>query len=211
MEFYKNTFYKITNCREIHQDHVYKDGLNILNKPFDQKGSCTPGGLYFTTLEHIHKFYDYGCFLREITLPVENPEFRVVKDPEDNKYRANMILLGKKYSLSDPKTFEKFGLELPPIKTLATFACQEGSLERLKWAVKNGFVLNTYICHYAAQNGHLKIIKWACESGCPWDNDVCNSAALGGHLEIIKWACERGCPWDKHICSIAALQHCVAI
>ena len=197
MEFYKNTFYKITNCREIHQDHVYKDGLNILNKPFDQKGSCTPGGLYFTTLEHIHKFYDYGCFLREITLPVENPEFQVVKDPDDNKYRANMILLGKKYSLSDPKTFEKFGLELPAIKILAIFACQEGSLERLKWARFNGCPWDSKTCSNAALGGHLEILKWARENGCPWDSETCSNAALCGHLEILKWARENGCPYDS--------------
>lgn len=101
-------YFKITNKTEIHHGYVYNTGLNILDKPFDREGSCAPGGLYFTTIDNIHKFYHYGCHLREIFLPNDNPNFEMVED--DNKFRANMIILGDKYSLCDLETYQKFNL-----------------------------------------------------------------------------------------------------
>ena len=62
-------YYKVTNYDETHHGYIYKDGMNLLDKPFEETGSCVKGGLYFTTIKHINKFYDYGCYLREILLP----------------------------------------------------------------------------------------------------------------------------------------------
>lgn len=103
-------YFKVTNDKEIHNGYVYKDGLNILDKPFQEIGSCVEGGLYFTTAKHIHKFYSYGIYLREITLPETDPDFKMVKD--GNKWRANKIILGAKHSLLDPETYIKFGLRI---------------------------------------------------------------------------------------------------
>lgn len=158
MDFYKQIFYKVTNFKEVHHGYIYKDGLNILDKSFELTGSCVVGGLYFTTLEHIHKFYDYGCFLREITLPVENNDFQVVQD--NDKYRANMVIFGKRYSLSDPTTFEKLGLIVPSPKILGVFAAQDGCLERLKEAYKNGCPNDILICVHATENNHKELLKW---------------------------------------------------
>ena len=68
-------YYKITNHLEKHHGYQYQDGLNILDKPFEEEGKCVPGGLYFTTIEHIPNFYSYGVYLREIFLPQDDPEF----------------------------------------------------------------------------------------------------------------------------------------
>lgn len=93
-------YYKITNDQECHHGFQYKDGLNIDMLPFSHEGSCVAGGLYFTTAEYIINFFDYGSNVREIFLPTENPSFRMVMDPQGDKWRANMIILGKKYPLS---------------------------------------------------------------------------------------------------------------
>jgi len=105
-------YFKITNRGENHYGYQYRDGLNILDKPFEPNGSCVAGGLYFTTAEHIHKFYSVGCYLREIYL-CNSDKFQMVPDPSRNKFRANMIILGPKYFLLDIKTYEKFGLIKP--------------------------------------------------------------------------------------------------
>ena len=94
-------YFKITNEKENHNGYQYKDGLNILDKPFEKTGSCVRGGLYFTDAQNIHKFYHYGTNLRIIKLPIDDPEFKMVKDPANDKWRANKIILCEKYSLND--------------------------------------------------------------------------------------------------------------
>jgi len=36
----------------------------------------------------------------------------MAKDPDENKWRANKIILGKKYSLIDPLTYIELGLDI---------------------------------------------------------------------------------------------------
>ena len=100
----KKKFFKITNWEENHHDFQYTDGLNILKEPFAETGSCVPGGLYFTDIDNIFGFLDYGIHLREIILPLNDPDFKIVKD--GNKWRANKIIFGKRYNLWEKETFE---------------------------------------------------------------------------------------------------------
>jgi hypothetical protein len=56
----------------------------------------------------------------------------------------------------------------------------------------------------AAQNGNLEFLKWALKNGCPyeknghvhhpseWTHTLYSSAAKGGHLNIVKWLHESG-------------------
>lgn len=94
-------FYKITNKKECHYGFQYNDGLNVLIGEFnsDTNKECVEGGLYFTDSYHLHNFYEYGCYLREIMLPTNDKNFKMVK--LSGKYRANMIILGNKYDLFD--------------------------------------------------------------------------------------------------------------
>jgi len=95
-------YLKITNKNENHHRYQYRDGLNVLDKEFDNnpKNSCTEGGLYFTNKEFIHNFYNYGIYLRIVELPIDDLEFRMIKDPEGDKWRANKIILRERYSCS---------------------------------------------------------------------------------------------------------------
>jgi len=105
-------YYKITNEQENHHGFQYVDGLNILKEQFevDPRISCCAGGLYFTTKEYIHNFYGFGCWVREVFLPTDNPNFVYVKDPSGDKWRANMIILGEKYPLNF-ETIKRFGFK----------------------------------------------------------------------------------------------------
>lgn len=153
-------YFKITNINETHFDHFYKDGLNILDKPFEEKGSCVKGGLYFTDKENIHKFYSYGI-LREIILPTKNPNFKMIKDPSGDKYRANMIYLGKKYSLMDPETYDIFNL-IPDYRYIIKIVATLGDVKNLeKWKNKN-INLNYFdeIPQIASSIGNIEILEW---------------------------------------------------
>jgi hypothetical protein len=97
---YDQTYYKVTNKDENHNDFQYKDGLNVDSIPFnsDPNESCVPGGLYFTDLDHVIKFLNYGCWIREVKIP---KDAKVIEDPNGNKWRADKIILGKKYSFEE--------------------------------------------------------------------------------------------------------------
>ncbi len=108
--------FKVTNTEECHKGYQYIDGMNVLphNEMFcdDDTQSCVSGRLYFTNREFLHKFYQYGVWLREITLPVNEEDFQLVSDPSGDKWGANMLYLGQKYPLYSLDTFKKFNLQV---------------------------------------------------------------------------------------------------
>ena len=129
-------YYKITNKKENHHGFQYSDGLNILIDEFnnDPNQSCCKGGLYFTDVSNIFEFLNYGIYLREITLPTTDQNFCMVKD--GNKWRANMIILGKRYELSNVDTF--------------------------KLLIEKGADIhanNDYALRYSIKNGHLEVVN----------------------------------------------------
>ena len=98
-------YYKITNETENHYGYQYKDGLNVLEEPFNEKPVCRKGGLYFTTSEFIHLFENYG-----LTFP----------ESGNNKFNKNVILfelremtnLSTKEIRNSMKKFKKLYLEI---------------------------------------------------------------------------------------------------
>ena len=95
---YGKTYYKVTNKEECHHGFQYKDGPNILKEKFALalEGDCVPGGLYFTDRANVTEFSDYGCYVREITVPEDAQVVHV-----DNKWRADKLDLGKRWSFMD--------------------------------------------------------------------------------------------------------------
>ena len=95
---YNKTYYKITNKNECHNGYQYKDGLNILNEPFNNNSitSCVLGEFYFTDYEHLPRFLSYGVWVMKIRIP---KNARVVKDPNGSKWRADRIILERKYHI----------------------------------------------------------------------------------------------------------------
>ena len=103
----KQKYYKVINENRKHFGLTYVPGLNKDILPFQKDGSCVPGGIYFTTLEHIFKFTNYGDDIYLVDFPYHDPNFQWAKD--EDKYRANMIILVEKYSLSELETYIQFG------------------------------------------------------------------------------------------------------
>jgi len=78
------------NQEENHHGLQYRDGLIIDPKKFNNnsKISCVEGGIYFTTKEYIHRFFNYGQWIRPIKIPLNA---KVILDPSRNKYRADRL------------------------------------------------------------------------------------------------------------------------
>ena len=165
-------FFKITNAKENHNGYQYTDGLNVLDKPFEEKGSCVAGGLYFSDVQNIFKYLDYGIYLRKIELPLNDPDFRMVQDESGDKWRANKIILGEKRSLADVETFQ--------------YLISLGA---------NIHVDDDCALGWSAEKGHLEVVKHLEEKGA--DIHACNDCALiwsaaNGHSEVVKYLVEKG-------------------
>jgi hypothetical protein len=86
--FTKVKYYKVLSADFQHYDHTYTLGLNIDKVPFNPKGECQPGGLYFTTFEHIHLYFWFGTFVAEVTIPDDAQLYN-----EGNKSKADKIII----------------------------------------------------------------------------------------------------------------------
>ena len=62
-------YFKMTNDTEIHRFFQYKDGLNFDPNKFNPSGCCSGGGLYFTKLENLYRFKDFGKNIRPLFVP----------------------------------------------------------------------------------------------------------------------------------------------
>ena len=96
---YNETYYKVTNKEECHNGLRYQDGLNIDPLPFNDnpEASSIPGGIYFTDAEHIFMFLHFGCFIREVNIP---NDAKVIKDPDNDKWRADRVIFGRRYDFN---------------------------------------------------------------------------------------------------------------
>ena len=195
-------YFKITNAEENHNGFQYVDGLNILKEKFndDPNQSCCAGGLYFTDAANIIEFISYGIYLREVTLPTNNPDFLMIKD--NNKWRANMIILGKRYDLFNVNTF-KYLIECGANNHTSStyFLCwsaSNGHLDVIKYLIEKGTDVHAggdYALRFSANNGHLNVVKYLIENGANVhadDNAALRLSAEYGHLDVVKYLIENG-------------------
>jgi len=193
-------YYKITNQDENHHGFQYKNGMNILIEPFVDEGSCIPGGLYFTGIENILHFVRYGVYLREVTLPTNDIDFKMVVDK--NKWRANKIIFGKKYDLRNINTWkylEKNGADINKhVKYVLRWAVKNNFFNVLRYLINKGIDINVhngYAIRTAVQFNHLKIVVYLLDNGA--DVNINNGgplqiAAEDGNMEITHYLVEKG-------------------
>ena len=183
-------YYKILNKEECHYGLQYKFGLNIDNDEFNPRGTCEPGGIYFSR-EDILAFLVHGPWIRKVTLP---EDARVYENPgKPRKWKTDKVILGKKEKITakvikrlidegaDPKICDSW-----PLRCAAEF----GHLDIVKLLLpySDPKAKNSEALRYAAENGYFEIVKLL----LPYSNPkVCNSEALryatyGKHLEIVK-------------------------
>lgn len=193
-------YYKITNKDEKHHGHKYVDGLNDLNEPFSESGLCVPGGFYFTTDEYIHNFYKFGIYVREITLPFDDPDFKMKEIPEENIWRANKIILGKRYCLNDPLTYSILGIKMMTMDD----ASSHGFIDILDWwlnyNIQNNVALrySEYAIDLASKNGHDNVLDWWIDLHrntnieLKYTKFAIDDASSSGYVDILDWWLKSG-------------------
>lgn len=207
-------YYKVTNSQENHNGFQYADGLNILKEPFNPVGSCVPGGFYFTTKEYIHEFYSWGIYIREIELPMGDPDFQMVRDPAGNKLRANKIILGRRHSLLDLSTYDKLALDIPTMESLIDMACTNGCVDALKKWRTDGIKMECTknAIDLASSHGRVDILKWWSNSKMElkYSINAIDGASARCHINVLEWWKRSGLALLYSNCAIDNYEICVA-
>jgi hypothetical protein len=186
---------KITNENEIHHGYQYKDGLNILQQPFQKEGSCVPGGFYYTDEKNLRHFYNYGIWIRCIEVP---PDALIVKDPNETcgvKWRCDKIILKEKYPLYDLNTIKKFNLYIS--KYYIEQVCILGKTDILEWwlnTCKNQNECMNHLMNFASVFGHVDILELLKNSGFQlnYSVDALDRASQNGYINVLNWWLKSG-------------------
>uniref|UniRef100_A0A6G6ACR3 F-box and FNIp repeat-containing protein n=1 Tax=Borely moumouvirus TaxID=2712067 RepID=A0A6G6ACR3_9VIRU len=102
-------YFKIIGSDWKNRDKKYNLGLNVIDH-FEENGSCVPGRMYFCDprdkSQNICRYLHYGDILAIITLPVYDPDFKMLVDPSGGKTCANKIIIQDFKYLEDVETFK---------------------------------------------------------------------------------------------------------
>lgn len=186
-----NKYYKILNEHKCHNGYQYKDGLNVLEQPFNLNKSnmSGPGGFYITNLQNIHKFYGYGIWLCEIELPIKDVDFMMIEDEFGIKSRVNKLIIKECHYLLDPDTVKKFSLPITEyyINELSAL----GDIRTLsKWLESNLPIKYTNdAIYFASIKGHEHVLDWWLEAGLEikYNEKAIDMTSAHGHTHILEW------------------------
>ena len=120
--------------------------------------------LYFFNKEKISKYYSFGVYLCEITIQKKDANFKMANCGLGT-YRANKYMIGGKYSLFDPATYDIFGLDMTKNKYIFNFGLKYSNLKFLKWIDNEKINLSDDKAmedsvSAAFDSTNMKIIKW---------------------------------------------------
>jgi hypothetical protein len=173
MDCKEEEYYKIINPDMNHQGITYKKGPNTLRRKFNDDPRCTrcADRMYFTTKEHITKFFGCGTWLAKIKLPKNDPEFRMIEDPEGDKWGTNMFIIEELYSLFETKTYEMIGLNITDNVHIVKWASYTGNIDFLNWWLSNSCKIQLKysddlindLCYGPYKN--TTVLKWWLDSG----------------------------------------------
>ena len=187
-------YYKIVNP-EGHNGLVYKEGLNVDPKPFNDKCNCEDVGIYFSREDILAFLYD-GSELYEV-----EPIGEVYENPgSPKKFKAHSVNLKYVGKVQDNIQFlVEQGADIHVqnnyiLKRSAT----KGQLDVVKYLVENGANIhaeNDYALRYSACNGHLEVVKYLVENGADIhsiDDFALRWSAELGQFNIVKYLVEQG-------------------
>ena len=191
-------YYKILNEEECHNEFQYQTGLNVDTNEFDPSPECG-GGMFYASRD-ILAFLDYGCWLREVTIP-DGVDIVKVNDWGSQKFKSPEIVLGER-ELIDIEVIERLIAEGVDVTAGDNFA--------VRWASAYGHtdVVKLLIVHgadvtardnsavlWASNNGHIDVVKLLIEHGADvtaYGNHSILNASENGHTDVVKLLIERG-------------------
>ena len=183
-------FYKFVNPLG-HNGMVYKEGLNTDILPFNPKGDCAPGGIYFSR-EDILAFICYGEDLYEVE-PIGETYENPCSPIKWKAHQVDLKYLGKR---TDLKALQNLIDDGAVVRIGAlTWAAKTGQLEIARFLIDEGADIitgNNNALRAAAVNGYIDIVKLFLEKGARKDQHLLTIAASYGRIEIIQLLVKHG-------------------
>lgn len=106
-----DTYFMVTNHTETYFGRKIIEGKNYSGKSQNIQPTNYSAFIYgfpFTTINFVHKILYKGCYIREVTLPADEPLFQMTNE-NCTEYYANCVILGQRYDISDLwKIYQKF-------------------------------------------------------------------------------------------------------
>ena len=108
-------FYKILRRDLTHHGFTYQPGLNVDTERFEPE-AWSSGGLYFSDLEHIAEYLEYGDLVARVTLP---PDARWIQEAP-GQFKADRIILNdlqplENWDLWNDSTFAQHAVQQDPM------------------------------------------------------------------------------------------------
>jgi hypothetical protein len=139
---------------------------------------------------------------------VQNENIEILNYLKKNKIESNSYVLKMAATTGNISIF-KFILKYLEKKyyridteSLCNYAIMGGSLNMLKFLLKEGYRLDNLSFQYAASCDNIKILMYifnicSVDLSMPWFNeDTCQAAADSGNLRNLIWLRKKNCPWD---------------
>ncbi len=104
-------FYKVLQTDLVHHGFKYALGLNVDTQKFNPSGTCQPGGLYYTTAEHIPEFLSFGKLIAEV-----EPKGQIYADPEGKKWKTDKLYVHHIRSVKEWLSVQNESVQLAAIK-----------------------------------------------------------------------------------------------
>lgn len=155
---------------------------------------CPSSDITFTELEYIHLYYGHGDYITVVELPITNPEFVMTTD--GYICRANMVTLGKKYSLRDPTTFTELGIIHYPNWIIITALENKRQILLNLW--KKSGLTSKYpeytgiidSCYgYNHERDHIYVLPWfnKVDITFPVPAEITEHASCHCHIDVLDW------------------------
>lgn len=142
---YGTKFFKFLNNTNTHNNFKYKIGLNVDVVPFNPNGNCETGGLYFTDINNIFYFYDYGNKIACIKILDDSRVY--IENFSKNgivKFKTDKFIITEIYETEDE------------IMKLLEYADNM----KYKWEQDNN------LCTFTAKCGYINCLKYVHNKGC---------------------------------------------
>jgi len=188
------TYWKIIGKNK--GDFPYHLGVNSLaetGETFNAAPNCTPGGLYFTDIEHILEYLAYGDKMCQLTIP---PDAQVVA--VDTKFKADKIEILELQPLDIPFLVERGANIHTDDDYPLCYSAKNGHLPVVKFLVEHGANIHAgddCPLRWSARNGHLPVVQFLVERGANIHADddwPLRWSAENGHLSVVQFLVERG-------------------
>lgn len=195
------SYFKVVSYEDVNEGDVYnKESCSVYNS----------NGIYFTTLDNIHRCYFHGIYLIEIFVPL-NSSGLIMEKIDDYRYRTDKVVLGERYSLLDPETYNRFSLDITKNTYAIDYASKYGFVDFLNWWFQTGidipytsramnwaseygridvlnFWLNAYTRYATLMLKRIQLkITFNFEFELKYGNEAMDNASANGHIDVLNW------------------------